>query len=262
MGNQPDLSPKITLSILAMLNSTRLEKLPCDHDHILVTALPKSGSTWLSEIFAHLPNQAKVGLVPGEEHRENELAFERLLAWHGRSYTAQHHVKFSSTTAAYLNIFSIKPVVLIRNFFDCVLSIKDWVDTCDESFRHGPIAYIATEEYFRWSDNEKFDFIIDMFMPWYFFFFATWQKCSDCVWVKYEDLLENPEAMFMHLSDKLELGASKDVIESALKKAALAPTKKNLCQVGRGEMLTPVQKDRIRKYASYYPTHDFSAVGL
>lgn len=261
MGDQPDLSPKITLSILAMLNSTRLEKFPCDHHHILVTALPKSGSSWLSEIFCQLPNQTRVSLVPGFERRENELAFEKLLALHGMNYTAQHHVKFSSTTAAYLNIFSIKPVVLMRNLFDCIPSIKDWLVICDEENRRGPIACIP-KEYFRWSDSEKFDFIIDMFMPWYFFFFASWQECSDCVWVKYEDLLEDPGAMLTRLSGELGLGLSKDAIESAMKKAASMPTKKNLAQIGRGEILTRAQKDRIRKFASYYPTRDFSAVGL
>jgi hypothetical protein len=261
MGYQPDLNAKIDLSIFVMLNSTRLEKLACNHHHILVTALPKSGSSWLSEIFSQLPHQSRVGLLPGEERRENELAFERLLAYHGMNYTAQHHVKYSTTTAAYLNIFSIKPVVLVRNLFDLVLSIKDWVDTCDPSFRRGPVACID-DDYLTWSDNEKFDFIIDMFMPWYFFFFSTWQECPDCSWVKYEDLLADPQAMLTRLSGELDLGLSQDAIEGALKKAASMPTKKNMCQVGRGEILTSAQKDRIRKFASYYPTRDFSAIGL
>jgi hypothetical protein len=263
MNYGPNLDSKVNLSVATLLHSTSLAKMPCDRDHILLAALPKSGSTWLEEILAALPGQTKVQLVPGWQYREQELAFERLIAFHAMNYICRLHIMFSDTTAAYCNTFSIKPIVSIRNFFDCVPSVRDWFDTGSEDTPlQGPVSHIP-KEYYRLSDEEKFDYIIDMMMPWYFKFFIGWQECSNCVWVRYEDLVTDPASTLADVFDKIGLGLSRPIIEGALERAARIPTKKNLAKIGRGAaLLTAEQKNRIKKFASYYPSVDFSPVGL
>jgi hypothetical protein len=170
-------------------------------------------------------------LVPGHGYREQELAFERLIAFHGMNYVAQHHIMFSATTAAYCNTFSIKPIVSYRNFFDCVPSVKDWFDRGGlDNIRHGPVVHIPTE-YFRMPDKDKFDFIIDMMMPWYSQFIIGWQECSNCVSVNYEKLATDPMTTLADVSDKFALGLSRPVIEGALERAAQRPTKKEFVPI-------------------------------
>lgn len=261
MNYLPPLDAKVTLSVRTMLYSAALEKMPCDKSHILVAAQPKSGSTWLSEIFANLPGFTRAHLVPNYDYREQELAFERLIVFHEANYVGQHHIKFSRATEAYLNTFSIKPIVSIRNFFDCVPSMKDWLDGGEERIV-GPTAYIP-KDYFRWTDTEKTEFIIDMMIPWYFSFYVGWLDCQSAAWVDYDDLVTDPMATLLKASDTLDLNLTRSDIQSALDGASQQFTKKGTAQRGRGEqLLTKAQKDRIRKFASYYPSVDFARVGL
>lgn len=262
MNYGPNMNSEVTLNFATMIHSASLDKMPCDKDHILVAAFPKSGSIWLSEILAQLPEQTKVQLIPGFGRRAQELAFERLIAFHGMNYVAQHHIMFSPTTAAYCNTFSIKPIVTCRNIFDTFPSLKDWLDTFDvDNPEQGPILHIP-REYFGLSDHDKFDFLIDITMPWYFLFILGWQECKDCIWINYEKLLGDPVATLTYISNEIGLGLSKSAIEGALEKAGKRPTKKNICKIGRGELLTAAQKNKIRKFASYYPSQDLSAIGL
>lgn len=260
------LKSKITLSFGTLLNSAHLDKMPCDKSHILVAAQPKSGSTWLKELLTALPGYVGIDLTPHWGYREQELAFERLLVYHGTDYVACHHIKFSEVTEAYMRTFSVKPVITMRNFFDCVPSMKDWLDGGkDDTLRDrlaGPTAYIP-KDYFRWTDTEKIEFIIDMMIPWYFAFFVSWQDFSGGVWVNYDDLVADPMATLAKVSDELGLDLNKSTIQTALERASQKFTKKSIGQRGRGDsFLTAAQKDKIRKFASYYPTRDFSAVGL
>jgi hypothetical protein len=65
--------------------------------------MPKSGSTYLAQIFAHLPGFVEATLVPGYGRREQELCHERLLALAAQpgSFVAQQHVRYSDITRIY-----------------------------------------------------------------------------------------------------------------------------------------------------------------
>ena len=257
------MASAITLNADTLLNSAKLPRMPCDKSHVLVACFPKSGSTWLSETLSRLPGYRRVDLVPDYDHREQELAFERLIIFHPFDYVTQHHCRFSRATERYMEIFSIKPIILVRNIFDCVVSIKEFWDQGknDDERLVGSIACVPTE-YHRWPEEEKFDFIIDMVIPWYFNFFVGWRSFAGGNWVTYEDLVAQPLVTIKNVSDKLGLGLGHAVIEAALGEAERQPTRFNVGKAGRGEMLKRAQKEKIRTFAAYYGTQDFSAIGL
>jgi hypothetical protein len=263
--------PKVTgsfkLDAQTLFSSIDVPPLPCDKNHILVACFPKSGSSWLSEIFAQLPEYWFAHLVPLRELREQELAFERLLYYHGYNYVAHLHCRRSRVTERYLEIFSIKPVVLVRNIFDCVVSMKEFIDRGQKmgdqpAYRVAlPFAHIPLD-YFRWPERKRFDFVIDMVVPWYFNFFIGWCGFSGAKFISYEKLRSRPEEVIKSVSDRFSLGLDQRMIDAALDRAAQVPTRKNRAEVGRGEMLSGVQRDKVYQFARYYPTHDFSMIGL
>jgi Sulfotransferase domain len=253
----------VTLTADALFQSFSVEPLPCNRTHILVACFPKSGSTWLSEILSRLPSFHKVDLVPVYDRREQELAFERLILFHALNYVAQHHCRFSSATERCLNAFSIKPIILIRNIFDCIVSAKDHMDGGEKDSNRiiGPCAYVP-QRYYSWSDAEKYDFIIDLIVPWYFNFFVGWRDFQTGTWASYEELVGNPLAAVKRIANELHLDINGSGIEEALVAASKAETRKNVGEIGRGSALTSVQKNRVRRFASYYPSVDFSTIGL
>ena len=253
----------VTLSVQALYDSISIEKLPCDREHILVACFPKSGSTWLSETLSKLPDFHRVDLVPVYGRREQELAFEKLLLFHTINYVAQQHCRFSIATERCLNAFSIKPVILIRNIFDCIVSAKDFMDLAkeDPDIAVGPMAYVS-QAYHGWSETDKYDFIIDMMVPWYFNFFVGWHDYSGGTWVLYRELLAEPLATVKRIVAELNLSVEEPTFANALTQASESSTRMNVGRTGRGEGLARHQKERVYKFASYYPTIDFSPIGL
>lgn len=255
--------PSFTLDSRTLLTWSEGAPLLCDKRHILVACLPKSGSTWLSEILSRLPSFARVDLVPFFDRREQELAFERMLVAHHLDYVAQHHCRYSQATDRCLRTFSIKPVVLVRDIFDCMVSLKDHMDrgAADPAARVGPVAYVP-DAYYAWPDEARLNFIVDMCAPWYFNFVVSWLDCHDAVWVRYEDLLADPRLTVARIADSLAISVGDEAVDGALAAAAAAPTRRNVAKAGRGGTLSARQRRHIEQMASYYPGRDFSAIGI
>ena len=257
------MQSSFTLDALTLHRSFWVETLPCDAQHVLIACFPKSGSTWLAEIFNRLPGFIKADLVPAYDRREQELAFERLLVFHAQTYVAQHHCRYSIATERCLRAFSIKPVVLIRDIFDCVVSLRDHIDggISDPNRRVGPTAYVP-DEYFGWPVDLRLDFIIDMFVPWYFNFFVGWRDCPDAHWVTYKELLNGPRATIRRIADALSLSVNDSAVDLALEAASLRPTRRNAAVTGRGRSLSEKHRQKICHLSSYYPACDFSPIGI
>jgi hypothetical protein len=257
------MQSSFTLDAETLFRSFWIEALPCDARHVLLACFPKSGSTWLSEILSRLPGFIKADLVPGYDRREQELCFERLLVYHAQNYVAQHHCRYSQATERCLRAFSIKPVILIRNIFDCVVSLRDHIDggASDPARLIGPTAYIP-DDYFGWPEDVRIDFIIDMIVPWYFNFYLGWRDCPDALWVSYEELVRDPPATIRRITDALCLDAKDAAIEHALHAASLQPTRRNVAVIGRGGSLSEKHRQRICQLSSYYPNRDFGPIGL
>ncbi len=211
--------------------------------HILVACAPKSGSTYLATALSNLPGFLKVDLTLGYDNREQELCLLHCAAIHSADYAAQHHVRLSPQTASLIRAFHIFPVVLTRNLFDTVVSLRDHMI---DNPRPSSMAFID-EGYLRWSEGRQLDFIIDFFLPWYANFLACWSSYQEpCVRVLYRDFVAAPAETVARIAAAAGVACSAAEIDAAV--AAVEPDQMrlNVGRVGRGrEVLSNSQIRRI-----------------
>lgn len=230
------------------------------HHHILLACMPKSGSTYLSAILGNLPKFERIALIPGYSRREQELDTALLLLNNRINYVAQHHVRYSDVTGMWLRDFGIRPVVLIRNIFDIVISLKDHVR---KESHEASMAYIRPEMA-QWDDARLEEFIVRMVVPWYFNFYMSWMDCPDKEVVTYEELTTSPATVLMRISKRFDLGFTEAQIASAVQYSNqnTGLTRLNKGVSGRGRDLSERARTEICAMASYYEGVDFSVIGI
>ncbi|MHC4505615.1 MAG: class I SAM-dependent methyltransferase [Planctomycetota bacterium] len=233
-----------------------------EHHRVLLACFPKSGSTYLARVLSLLPGYSKVALVTGYGRREQELSAEKLLAAHRSSgdYVAQHHVRCSAATERLMGQFGLKPVVLVRNIFDTIVSIRDHLRSEPPDIAQ---AYVPPD-IGEWNDERTFRFIVDMIVPWYFNFFASWSQCVDKLLVTYEDVHADVLGVVRGIGNRYGLDLAGDDIRSAVEEANRqgADTRKNRAVLGRGGSLPDEVRAKVAGLARYYEGIDFAAIGL
>jgi hypothetical protein len=160
--------------------------------------------------------------------------------------------------------FNIRPVVLVRNIFDSVMSLFD--------FYNGGAFQLS---YFRddWptlDEDTKIDLLIEHVIPWYFQFVASWdlaekQKRVELTWLTYEELVADKPTTILKVLEFYGLGAPRRSVEQRIKQIESQQQKIrfNKGVTGRGKLsLNPQQQDRIRRLARYHPSTDFGRLGL
>ena len=246
-----------------------------DVARILVACMPKSGSTFLVNTLASLPGMHRRALVPAHQRREQELCpleirkvektiqkmrakADRRGAPEFRGYVAQKHVRYTEYLQGLIDTHGLRPVVLQRNIFDIVPSLRDHLRNEKVEF---PMAF-AHESMRTWPDERIDAFLVDLAIPWFFNFFTTWSQRPDVLRVRYEELMTDKPGTMAAICDYLGLDVSDDEISAALGTARDRGSRFNKGVSGRGQSLSEDLKNRIRAYADYYPDVDFSSIDI
>ena len=233
--------------------------LPNDHHHVVVACFPKSGSTYLSEMIGSFPSIKKRFLVFGHERREQELSPEILVLYHDTNYVGQHHLRCSSPTVMILKAFSIHPVVLVRNLYDVIVSLDDHYQNRIQS---GSMAFV-NEDIWSADSETRLNFFADLMAPWYINFFVSWSSYDyPATWITYEDLIGSEALNLKRIATDAKIDIDDAAIQSAIEQTKGTDTRLNKGVSGRGESLPQAVKDKIRRLTGYYPSIDFSPIGL
>jgi len=226
--------------------------------HLLVACMPKSGSTYLSAILSNLEGFQQGILVHSAGRREQELDVLQMALYDNANYVAQHHVRYSQGTQELLNKFDVKPIVLVRNVYDAMVSIRDHFR--NESTEK-PMGY-AFPYMKDWPDEKLEEFIVDIFMPWYLNFFLSWKESNNSCWLTYEELIADPQATLGKIDRHFALGLDEQDMKKAIERASVGFTRKNVGKSGRGDQLNDYCKNRIERLIQYYDGIDFSLIGI
>ncbi|MGB7068630.1 MAG: sulfotransferase domain-containing protein [Pyrinomonadaceae bacterium] len=232
--------------------------------HIFIACAPKSGSTFLKNLLAGLTGYRDAFMVYGSGQFEQEIYLPTLRETAHLDTVTQQHCRASDANIQLMQAFEIRPVVLVRNIFDSVISLLDFYNggAFKNSYFRGD--YMALDE------ETKVDLLIDNFIPWYFQFVASWSLVEkkrelEILWLSFEEMIGNKASATKNVLEFYDLGASLRNVEKKIKETESATRKIrfNKGVSGRGiSGLNDRQKERIRRLARYYPSADFGRIGL
>jgi len=232
--------------------------------HIFIACVPKSASTFLKNLLAYVTGYRDLFTVYAAGQTEHEIYLPTLRESAHLDTVTQQHCRASDANIHLMQAFGIRPVVLVRNIFDSVMSLLDFYDK--GAFR---------TSYFRadWPalDREtKIDLLIENVIPWYFQFVASWdlaekQKRIELQWLSYEELVTDKLSSVLKVLEFYGLGASRAAVAKRIKEIESEGRKNrfNKGLRGRGvQGLTEQQKEQIRRLTKFYPSTNFGRIGL
>jgi hypothetical protein len=236
---------------------------------IFINSAPKSGSTYLRNILLELTGFDRVHLVSGYKDNEQDLYFPRVVDTISKNKVVHQHTKATERNVAILSGLSTRPIVHLRNIYDCIVSLRDHFNSSKNPKMF--IVHIG-RDYETLNENEKLDFLVNFAAPWYINFYVSWYEEErrgelDILWTTYEELVENTNKLTKSIIEWYGLEMHDSDIGSAIRAVSEKRNRNrnryNKGVRGRGEyMLSETQKDRISSMAKYYPKVDFGKLGL
>jgi tetratricopeptide (TPR) repeat protein len=232
--------------------------------HLFIACVPKSASTFLKNLLVSVTGYRDLFTVYAAGQSEHEIYMPTIREFAQFDTVTQQHCRASDANVHLMQAFGIRPVVLVRNVFDSVISLLDF-------YNRGAFQ----TSYFRadWPDLDeetKIDLLIENLIPWYFQFVASWdlaekQKRLEVHWLTYEDLIADKPSSVLKVLEFYGLGASHRGVEQRIREIESEERKIRFNKgiKGRGSSgLSDQQKEQIRGLAKYYPSTDFWRIGL
>ncbi|MBS1787131.1 MAG: sulfotransferase domain-containing protein [Acidobacteria bacterium] len=266
----PTYYVSLTNALASTKERARLEDFTSDYKpealgkHIFIACAPKSGSTFLKNVLVAATKFRPIFSVFAALQNEHDLDLPVWLKFGTENTVTQQHCRASEANIQLMQAFGIKPIILVRNIYDTVVSLRDFYRT---GFTE--TTYFSRDDFDKLSEERQADLIIDNVLPWYFQFFSSWQRAEadnrlEVHWLSYQELINNKtgtvEQLLQFYGLKAERGAIKEVI--ATTEADARRNRFNKGIVGRGITLAAQQRKRIAKLAEYYPSTDFTSIGL
>jgi len=232
--------------------------------HIFIACVPKSGSTFLKNVLLSVTGYRDAFMVYTPGQFEQDLYLPMLDSVTSDDTVTQQHCRASDANVQLMQAFGIRPVVLVRNIFDCVASLLDFYNggAFSNSF--------FRQDYASLDEETRINLLIDNLVPWYFQFVASWslvekQSRLDLRWLSYEDLIADKPKAINDVLGFYGLAVPRRGLERRIREieSKKRRTRFNKGVAGRGaSRLSYEQKDRIKNYARYFPTTNFSRLGL
>jgi len=233
--------------------------------HIFVTCTPKSGSTFLKNVLVGLTGFKDLFSVFAALQNEQELDLPQFAKFGRENTVTQQHARASEANIQVMQAFGVKPVVLVRNIFDSTASLLDFYT---KGFTFS--TFFNKEEFLAFDDVQKIDLLIDYALPWYFQFVASWQRAEKeqrlaVKWLTYEEMIVDKAATIDTILNFYGMSAPIGAISQKIAEIESDGEKNRFNKgiSGRGKiLLSETQRARIVSLAKYFPSTDFSLLGL
>ncbi len=233
---------------------------------IVVSSMPKSGSTFLTRSIAAVTGYEHSYLACSYGNVDQEIYLPKVIDAYGRGTVTQQHFKANDHNLELLKFYGIRPVVLVRNLFDVLVSVRDHL--VNENLHNLPGAHVP-DRLLDLSVERQIDFIVDLIAPWYIGYIASWARAEangfPFLWMSYEDAVADWPGAVSQVLSFYGITRPRDAVVSAVESVRQGPQKKNRFNrgiVGRGStILSSRQRERVIRLTEYYCC-DFSRIGI
>lgn len=235
---------------------------PQDGDRIFLSTFPKSGSTFLGEcILGATKNWTQEPINSNNTLMQMTMDSVMLTRALGRPNTLiRTHLSCSIKLQAYLVLYNIRPVVLIRNIFDALRSFVDHLATSYPEIVDG---------YPDLSFEDKKNVVLHLLALPLVEFFATWQmyaKTNPCLTIQYEENVDDWVYSLQKILDYSHIEYSPNAITGSVKgltdQLSVNPGRFRYNEgiKGRGRDFSDEEKNSVRRLYKMYPNVDFQAI--
>lgn len=233
--------------------------------HIFITCSPKSGSTFLKNVLVGITNFKDLFSVYAALQNEHELDLPQFAKFGKENKVTQQHARASEANIQMMQAFGIKPVVLVRNIFDSTVSLLDFYT---QGFTFS--TFFEKDDFLSFDEGKKIDLLIEYVLPWYFQFVASWQRVEkekrlEIKWLTYEEMIADKTSAVEKVLNFNKISAPREIIQRKIAEIESDGEKNRFNKgiAGRGKtVLNESQKDKIRHLADFFPSTDFSILGL
>jgi hypothetical protein len=230
---------------------------------LFVTSFPKSGSTYLVSALARASGTLNY-FLGDDPLNAQDLYLPKLVDSYAINVTCQQHTRATGPNLALMREFAIRPVVLVRDLGDAIVSLRDHLE---RESRQTPVITVA-DDFFARPQAAQFDQLIDVAAPWYLDFYAGWRAAAaanvSVHWLTYEQLMADKEAALAAILGYYEIETTPEALAAAVGEADGAEgTRRNVGGSGRGaELLSPDQQARLSDLGRHYDHLDLGPIGL
>jgi len=217
------MESKIEISDLQkILNDTQIEpkitNLGWDNKHsinksyVLVTAPPKSGSTWTTNVLAKSLKYKVARYCYAWSSNEHDIYVPALLANQGFDTIAQMHMKGTPHNVQLILDFRINTIILTRNIYDSLISFSRDLKAKRDLDPQVPgltgYSFVWTKHLKReWLQEDYIEYAIKYYLPWYINFLSSWSAYKDQIpakSIRYELLRSKPKEVFEEIIPTLK----------------------------------------------------------
>jgi hypothetical protein len=149
-------------------------KAEARHRHVLLACMPKSASTFLIGLMERLLGYAHVPLCFDFKRSEQDLYLPSILYYDHVDTVSQQHLRATPANIALIKAFDIKPIVLVRDIDDAIVSLRD---TMLRETPHNLSSFIDDGFPAR-SQTQQMDVMVYYSAAWYVHFLVSWQEAS------------------------------------------------------------------------------------
>lgn len=235
---------------------------------IVLAAMPKSGSTFLSRTLQQITGFPDHYLAQTYKNIEQELHVPSLIDGYARDTVTQQHFKANEPNIELMGKFGIRPTIVYRNIPDVLVSMRDHLN--NEALDNMPNLYPPSN--FRdLSDADQLEFLVQHAAPWLVAFFVSWERYRESrreqsLCLQYENCRKDWAEALQKILEFYGVPIREELVRDKLQ--AIANNggdkfRKNVGVEGRGKSaFDESQLQRIRQLAAPYRDVDFSPVGL